>query len=126
MGLTWVRFESVLLAAKAAVLSSSREWPPLPSSKRAELQVLFDAVIFKKPVLPGGLHKALRWRPWPMVFLSPERIIRLDLSFQDAGYRNATHWHRQLLGLLDQAHVPQAQEAAAFPPPVLFGFDRVS
>ena len=52
------RFITGLIAAKAAVLSSSREWPPLPSSKRAELQVLFDAVIFKKPVLPGGLHRS--------------------------------------------------------------------
>ena len=71
-------------------------------------------------------HKALRWRPWPMVFQSPERILAHDLSFQDAGYRNATHWHRQLLGLLGQAYVPQAQEAAAFPPFVRFVFNRIS
>ena len=70
-------------------------------------------------------HKALRWRPWPMVFLSPERIIRLDLSFQDAGYWNATHWHRQLFGLLDRAHEPSAQEEAAFPPPVLVVLNRI-
>ena len=70
-------------------------------------------------------HKALRWRPWPMVFMSPLQVLGLDLSFQDAGYWNATHWHRQLFGLLDRAHEPSAQEEAAFPPPVLVVLNRI-
>ena len=50
-----------MLAAKAAVLPSSRERPPLPSRERAESGGLFDAVHFQKagfargPVgAPGG------------------------------------------------------------------------
>lgn len=69
-------------------------------------------------------HARLQWRPWPMVFLSPEQIIDNGLSFQDAGYRNATHWHRQVFGLLDRAHAVPEQEAAAFPPPVHIVFNR--
>ena len=71
-------------------------------------------------------HKDLRWRPWPMVFQSPARLIANGWAFDFAGYRHAMHWHRQLLGLLGQAYVPQAQEAAAFPPFVRFVFNRIS
>ena len=42
------------VSAKAAVLSSSREWPPLPSRKRAESGGLFDTVHFQKAGFARG------------------------------------------------------------------------
>ena len=70
-------------------------------------------------------HKALRWRPWPMVFQSPERIIEREWAFDLAGYRHAMHWHRQLFGLLDQPYELSAEEEAAFPPLVLVVLNRI-
>ena len=64
-------------------------------------------------------HKDLRWRPWPMVFQSPARLIANGWAFDFAGYRHAMHWHRQLFGLLDQPYELSAEEEAAFPPLVL-------
>ena len=70
-------------------------------------------------------HKALRWRPWPMVFQSPERIIEREWGFDLAGYRHAMHWHRQLFGLLDQPYELSAEEEAAFPRRVLVALNRI-
>ena len=70
-------------------------------------------------------HKDLRWRPWPMVFLSPARIIANGWAFDFAGYRHAMHWHRQLFGLLDQPYELSAEEEAAFPPRVLVALNRI-
>ena len=70
-------------------------------------------------------QKDLRWRPWPMVFLSPGRIIANAWPFHLAGYRHAMHWHRQLFGVLDQPYELSAEEEAAFPPRVLVALNRI-